>query len=179
MAAAAALGAAFGEGSQVPGAPASSPAGALGSPGRGLLSSWKLWVRAWLHVPGKKGSELASEPEASPSLERGSSASGGVAPAPAFPLAELSSDCILRASRLCSSSRLSLEAQASSMPLSFPSPSSLGGNRRAFCMECLSRLRWQRQGSARPRCLSCTPQGLPETRLGLPAPTWAHYCTVA
>ena len=78
VAAAAALGTAFGEGSQVPGAPASSPAGALGSPGRGLLSSWKLWVRAWLHVPGKKESELASEPEASPSLEGGSSASGGV-----------------------------------------------------------------------------------------------------
>lgn len=63
------LGAAFGEGSQVPRAPAFSPAGALGARDAALLASWKLWVRAWLHVPGKKGSEPASEPEAPPSWE--------------------------------------------------------------------------------------------------------------
>lgn len=122
-----ALGAAFGEGQPSPrgrgvGVPPLGQLARAGRRGCGLLSPWKLWVRAWLHVPGKKQSELASEREAPPGLEGGRTASEGVAPRPIFPLADVFSNCILPASPVDSSSRLSLEARAKLRPTTFSIP---------------------------------------------------------
>lgn len=144
------------------GAPASWPAGAR--QGCSLLSPWKLWVRAWLHVPGKKESELASEQEAPPGFEEGSSASEGVTQGPTFPLADLSSNCILPASPLDSSSRLSLEARAKLRPTTFPVPEKSWREPPSLWHGASSRLRWQRMGRARAWGLSCMARGLPDTR---------------
>lgn len=84
VASAAALGTTFGEGSQVPPAPASSPAGALGAWDAALLASWKLWVRAWLHVPGKKRSEPASAQKPLQAWREAAQPRVSVASAPVF-----------------------------------------------------------------------------------------------
>lgn len=145
-------------GSQVPGGggwrwglPPLGQLARAGPRGCGLLSPWKLWVRAWLHVPGRKQPELASEREAPPGLQEGSSASEGVTPGPTFPLKDLSSNCILPASPLDLSSRLSLEARAKLRPTTFPVPEKSWREPPSLWHGASSRLRWQRLGRVRAR----------------------------
>ena len=154
-----ALGAAFGEGQPSPrgrgvGVPPLGQLARAGRRGCGLLSPRKLWVRAWLHVPGKKQSELASEREAPPGLEGGRTASEGVAPRPIFPLADVFSNCILPASPVDSSSRLSLEARAKLRPTTFsipPTPQKSWREPRSLWRGASSHLQGQRLGRARAR----------------------------